>query len=126
MKQPKLILIVNDEEINRELLEGLVESFGHESLTARDGAEALAKLKPEPPERAPDLVLLDAMMPGMDGFEVARRIRADKECGQMPVIMVTALTGKEDRLRAVEAGANDFVAKPIDRTELRVRLTSLQ
>jgi len=118
--KPKRILIVDDEEMNRDLLEGLVEMFGHDSDTARDGQEALAKLSPEI-----DLVLLDAMMPGMDGFEVARRIRAHPELGQMPIIMATALTGKEDRLRAVEAGANDFVTKPIDRTELKVRMTSL-
>ncbi|MDQ3815999.1 MAG: fused response regulator/phosphatase, partial [Armatimonadota bacterium] len=118
--QPKRILIVDDEEINRELLESLVEMFGHESVMARDGQEALAKLTPDI-----DLVLLDAMMPGMNGFEVARRIRADAEMGQTPIIMATALTGKEDRLRAVEAGANDFITKPIDRTELRVRMTSL-
>ncbi|HVF10212.1 MAG TPA: fused response regulator/phosphatase [Abditibacteriaceae bacterium] len=117
---PKRILIVDDEEFNRELLEGLVESFGHESQTAADGAEALARVTPET-----DLVLLDAMMPGMDGFEVARRIRADARVGQIPIVMVTALTSKEDRLLAVEAGANDFITKPIDRTELKVRMTSL-
>lgn len=120
MQQPKRILIVDDEEVNRDLLEGLVETFGHESLLARDGNEALSLL-----HQGVDVVLLDAMMPGMSGFEVARHIRADEEVGQIPIIMVTALTSKEDRLRAVEAGANDFITKPIDRTELRVRLASL-
>ncbi len=118
--RPKRILIVDDEEFNCELLEGLMESFGHQTATARDGHEALSKLTPDF-----DLVLLDAMMPGMDGFEVARRIRALPQVAQMPIIMVTALTSKEDRLQAVEAGANDFVIKPIDRTELRVRTNSL-
>ena len=65
------------------------------------------------------------MMPGMDGFEVARRIRGDGEVGDVPIIMATALTDKAVRLRAVEAGANDFIAKPVDRTELRVRTASL-
>src|SRR3712207_1378398 len=110
MAQPKRILIVDDEEFNRELLEGLVESFGHEWDTAQDGKEALAKVTPNT-----DLVLLDAMMPGMDGFQVAQRIRANEELAQIPIIMVTALTSKEDRLRAVEAGANDFITKPLDR-----------
>lgn len=120
MAQPKRILIVDDEEFNRELLEGLVESFGHHSDTAADGRQALERVSPEV-----DLVLLDAMMPGMDGFEVARRIRATEAVAHIPIVMVTALTSKEDRLRAVEAGANDFITKPIDRTELRVRMTSL-
>src|SRR5688572_29088827 len=120
MERLKRLLIVDDEEVNRELLEGLVESFGHESATAQGGHDALAKLNAEF-----DLVLLDAMMPVMDGFEVARRIRANEATAHIPIVMVTALTGKEDRLRAVEAGASDFVTKPIDRTELRVRVTSL-
>ncbi len=120
MAQSKRILIVDDEEFNRELLEGLVESFGHESETACDGKDALEKITP-----AIDLILLDAMMPGMDGFEVARRTRENPLVAQIPIVMVTALTSKEDRLRAVEAGANDFITKPIDRTELKVRMTSL-
>lgn len=120
MAQPKRILIVDDEEFNRELLEGLVESFGHQSETACDGREALAKITPQI-----DLVLMDAMMPGMDGFEVVRRTRDNAAVADVPIVMVTALTSKEDRLRAVEAGANDFITKPIDRTELKVRMTSL-
>jgi putative two-component system response regulator len=114
------ILIVDDEAPNRELLEELVTSFGYESETAADGLEALAKLKLDI-----DLVLMDVMMPGMDGFEVVRRIRRDSDCSDIPIIMVTALTSKEDRLRAVESGANDFISKPIDMTEVRVRTASL-
>jgi putative two-component system response regulator len=120
MDKPNRILIVDDEELNRELLESLVTSFGHEPEMARDGVEALAKLKLDI-----DLVLLDVMMPVMDGFEVARRIREDPDTSDLPIIMVTALTSKEDRLRAVEAGANDFITKPIDKTELKVRTESL-
>lgn len=120
MDKPNRILIVDDEELNRELLESLVASFGHEPEMARDGVEALAKLKLDI-----DLVLLDVMMPVMDGFEVARRIREDPDTSDLPIIMVTALTSKEDRLRAVEAGANDFITKPIDKTELKVRTESL-
>jgi putative two-component system response regulator len=120
MPPSKRILIVDDEEQNRELLEALLDSLGHASEKARDGFEALAKLK-----LSIDLVLLDVMMPGMDGFEVARRIREDPVDGNVPIIMVTALEGKESRLRAVEVGANDFISKPIDLTELKVRTASM-
>lgn len=120
MEHQKRILIVDDEELNRELLEDLIESFGHETETACDGIEALAKLKLDI-----DLVLMDVMMPGIDGFEVTRRIKEDHKTSDIPVVMVTALTSKEDRLRAVEVGANDFITKPIDKTELRVRTASL-
>lgn len=114
------ILVVDDEEINCELLEGLLESFGYETITAENGEVALEKL-----DESIDLVLLDVMMPVMNGFEVARRIRAHETLSQLPIVMATALSSKADRLQAVEAGANDFVTKPIDRVELRVRLASL-
>jgi len=120
MNKPKRILIVDDVEHNRELLESILASLGHEPETAEDGVEALAKLKLDI-----DLVLLDVQMPGMDGFEVARRIRQDPDVSDIPIIMVTALTSKEDHLRAVEAGANDYITKPIDKTEVRVRTASL-
>jgi len=120
MDRAKRILIVDDEVQNRELLEALLESFGYESENARDGIEALAKMK-----LGIDLVLLDVMMPGMDGFEVARRIREDQVDGDVPIMIVTSLTDKQDRLRAVEIGVNDFITKPIDKTELKVRTASL-
>jgi len=120
MAQPKRILIVDDKEQNREVLEAMVEALGHEPELAQDGLEALAKL-----ELDIDLVLLDVMMPGMDGFEVVRRIRQHPDVSDLPIIMVTGLTSKEDRLRAAEAGANDFISKPVDMTELRVRMASL-
>jgi len=120
MDRAKRILIVDDEAPNRDLLEALLESLGHKSEKACYGIEALAKMKLDI-----DLVLLDVMMPGMDGFEVARRIREDPVNGDVPIIMVTSLTEKKDRLRAVEVGANDFISKPIDKTELKVRMTSL-
>jgi len=120
MDKPKRILIVDDEKLNRELLEDLVVSFGHKPEMAEDGVEAIAKLKLDI-----DLVLLDVMMPGMDGFEVARRIRDNPDTSDIPIVMVTSLTSKEDRLRAVQAGANDFITKPVDKTELQVRTASL-
>jgi putative two-component system response regulator len=97
----------------------MVQSLGYGVEIARDGLEALAKLLLDV-----DLVLLDVMMPGIDGFEVARRIRSQPATQDLPVIMVTALDSREDRLRSVEAGASDFIAKPVDKTELRVRIDS--
>lgn len=120
MSSAKRILVVDDEPYNVALLEAMLESLGYSVELAEDGSQALAKLRPEI-----DLVLLDVMMPGIDGFEVARMIRQDPVCGHVPIIMVTALTSREDRLRSVEAGANDFISKPIDKVELRVRMASL-
>ncbi len=114
------ILIVDDGEINRELLETLLAGWGHTCEMAASGGEALARLRPEI-----DLVLMDVQMPDMDGLEATRRIRAIAAYSDLPVIIVTALSGKQERLRAVEAGANDFVEKPIDRTELQLRIASL-
>src|SRR5689334_20084601 len=113
------ILIVDDQPANCEMLADLLETMGHESDIAHSGAEALNAIS-----GSIDLVLLDIMMPGMDGFEVARQIRRNTQQRDIPIIMVTALDSKEDRLRAVEAGANDFIGKPIDKTELRVRTES--
>ncbi|HVS00199.1 MAG TPA: HD domain-containing phosphohydrolase [Thermoanaerobaculia bacterium] len=119
MSRAKRILVVDDLDHNRILLGGLVETLGYEVETARDGLEALAKLPLDV-----DLILLDVMMPGIDGYEVTRRVRADPIFCDLPIIVVTALDNREDRVRAVQAGANDFIAKPIDKTELLVRLSS--
>jgi putative two-component system response regulator len=113
-------LVVDDELLNRELLEDMLTAIGYEVDTAGDGRAGLAALGPHI-----DLALLDVMMPGMSGFELCRTIRQHPDCEGLPIIMVTALSGKEDRLQAVEAGANDFITKPIDRTELQVRVASL-
>lgn len=120
MERRKRVLVVDDEAANRELLDALLTELGHDADMAADGAEALAKL-----DASHDLVLLDVMMAGIDGFEVARRIRNGSAAADIPICMVTALSSKEERLRAVEAGANDFITKPIDKTELRVRTASL-
>ena len=116
----KRILIVDDQSVIRDLLKTVLESYGHTVESAEDGYEALAKIKLDI-----DLVLLDVEMPKMDGFEVARRLRADPDGRDIPICMVTGNTSQEDRLRAVKAGANDFVAKPVDETELHVRTNSL-
>jgi PAS domain S-box-containing protein len=120
MNQRKRILIVDDDEQNRKLLRGMLKSLGYDSEMVSDGAKALVKVRD-----GFDLVLMDVMMPGMDGFEATARIREIPECEDVPIIMVTILTGNEDRLRAVEAGANDFISKPIDILELKVRAASL-
>jgi len=120
MKTQKRILVVDDEQRNRNLLQAMVKSLGYESEAVAGGMETLAKL-----DDGFDLVLLDVMMPGMDGFEVARKIRTDPDHADVPIVMVTVLTGKHDRLAAVEAGANDFISKPIDKLELKIRMASL-
>ncbi len=120
MAEPRRILVVDDEEPNRELLDALLTSLGYQTEMACDGGEALARL-----DRSVDLVLLDVMMPGIDGFEITRQIRTHNDYGDIPIVMVTALTSREDRLRAVVAGANDFITKPIDKVELRTRVASL-
>jgi PAS domain S-box-containing protein len=116
----KRILIVDDEKRNRNLLQAIVKVLDHEWEEAQDGRQALSKMGQEI-----DLVLLDVMMPGMDGFEVVRRIRQNPVYGDVPIIMVTVLTKKSDRLRAVEAGANDFINKPVDPVEFRIRVDAL-
>jgi len=112
------ILVVDDVAQNRLLLGGMVKSIGYEVETASHGLEVLAKLSD-----GIDLILLDVMMPGVDGFEVVRRIRSHATFHDLPVIMVTALDSREDRVHSVEVGANDFIAKPVDRSELRVRIS---
>jgi PAS domain S-box-containing protein len=116
----KRILIVDDEPKNLRLIKDFLEVLSHSSEPVNDGLEALEKLK-----SGFDLVLLDVMMPGMDGFEVVRHIRENQEFADIPVIMVTVLDDKQTRIRAVQAGANDFINKPIDRLELSVRIESL-
>ncbi|MDP8207786.1 MAG: response regulator [Candidatus Electryonea clarkiae] len=120
MNQPKRLLVVDDEESIRNTLHDLLVAMGYEVETASDGFEALAKLQLDI-----DLVLTDAQMPGMDGFELIERIREGKSLQELPVIMVTGRTSRDDRIHAVRSGANDFIAKPIDLTEMRVRTDSL-
>jgi signal transduction histidine kinase len=115
------VLIVDDEEENRMLLEALLESQGYRVVTAADGAQGFKAVKADPP----DLILLDIMMPGQDGFEVCRQLKADPATWFIPVVLVTALSEREDRIRGIEAGADDFLSKPIHRWELLTRTKSL-
>ena len=115
------ILVVDDVDVNVRLLEAKLTLEYYDVLTCNDGSTALAMAT----EAQPDLVLLDVMMPGMDGFETCRRLKAQVETRHIPVVLVTALDGREDRIRGLEAGADDFLTKPIDDVVLFARVRSL-
>ncbi len=121
MESKYVILVVDDHPQNIELLEIYLAPFGYEIVTAQSGQEALDKLSVKPI----DLILLDVMMTGMDGFEVTRRIKNDPRYKQLPVILLTALRETEDRVMGIEAGCDDFISKPIDKMELLARVKSL-
>jgi len=115
-----VILVVDDLPQNVRLLQAVLEPRGYEVAVAASGSEALERLA----AGDVDLVLLDIVMPGMDGYEVCRAIRADPATAFLPVVMVTA-SGEQEKKRALEAGADDFVAKPFDHAELLARVRSL-
>jgi len=115
------VLIVDDEDSNIRLLNTLLHAEGYATLTARSGRDALAVADAE----RPDLILLDIMMPDMDGFETVAHLKANPHTQPVPVIMVTSLDDRDSRLRALEAGAEEFLTKPFDRACLRVRVRNL-
>lgn len=115
------VLVVDDILPNVKLLEAKLSSEYYDVITATNGQEALDKAASE----SPDLVLLDVMMPGMDGFEVCQKIKSNMDLAHIPVVMVTALTDTQDKVRGLESGADDFLSKPIDDTALMARVRSL-
>ncbi|MEQ8601879.1 MAG: PleD family two-component system response regulator [Marivibrio sp.] len=115
------VLVVDDLRPNVKLLEAKLTSEYFDVITAADGPEALEKIR----ESQPDIVLLDVMMPGMDGFEVCQKIKADPEMMHIPVIMITALSDASDRVRGLESGADDFLTKPVNDIAMFARVRSL-
>jgi len=119
--EPARILIVDDHEDNIELLRARLESWGYRTESAMDGATAIRMVEESPP----DLMLLDVMMPEIDGIEVARRVKGNANLPFIPIIMQTALDATENKVEGLEAGADDYITKPIDFAELKARLTSM-
>jgi len=115
------LLVVDDQPANVKLLEQVLTASGYEVVTAGSGAEALEKVA----AAQPDLVLLDVIMPKMSGYEACRAIRADPATELLPVVMVTALDPSEERVKGIEAGADDFLSKPINQHEILARVRSL-
>ena len=121
MQAKSLILIVDDAPGGRDTLEALLQSPDYELAFACDGIEALEQAE----KLAPDLILLDVMMPRVDGFEVCRRLRAHPRLAEIPVILLTALDDRSSLLRGIDAGADDFITKPFDRAELCSRVRTI-
>ncbi|MFN3395794.1 MAG: HD domain-containing phosphohydrolase [Thermodesulfovibrionales bacterium] len=115
------MLVVDDDEINLKLLSSILESEGYDVLKATNGPHAIASAR----DHLPDLILLDIMMPGMDGYEVCRQLRLKKETDHIPVIFITALDDRESKLKGLKVGANEFLTKPVDRSELFIRVQNL-
>lgn len=116
--RPGHVLVVDDDASSRRFLRGLLKSKGHRITEARDGEDALAAIRKEPP----DVVLLDVVMPRMDGFEVCRRIKGDPATALTHVLMITGLTNREHLLKGIKCGAEDFLTKPVEPDEVLLRV----
>jgi PleD family two-component response regulator len=118
---PTRILIADDQRQNRQLLEIMLSQEGFVFVTAARGDEALAIVA----KQSPDLILLDVMMPGMDGYQVAAKIKSNLATQHIPIIMVSSLHDSKARMLATSAGADDFISRPVERTELLERVKNL-
>jgi class 3 adenylate cyclase len=121
MSNTAKVLVVDDTPHNVKLLADLLAVKGYDVMTAINGEEALAKVAADPP----DLILLDVMMPGLSGYDVCRKLRADSKTALLPVVLVTSLDPQSERVKGIEAGADDFLPKPINQAELFARVRSL-
>lgn len=121
MLRASTVLVVDDDEISRELIRGLLAPDGYKVLFAKNGLQALEVAR----RISPDVVLLDIVMPELDGFEVCRKIRATPALRQIPIILLTSLEGRGSRLRGLAAGADEFLTKPVDPIELRARVRTI-
>lgn len=121
MKEPPLLLVADDDDLLRTIVEHKLSSRGWRVLVAADGIEALRLVR----ERSPQVVVLDAMMPGPDGFEVLRRLKEDPATAGIPVIMLTSRKLEDDIVRALELGASDYLVKPFIPGELALRVQRL-
>jgi cyclic di-GMP phosphodiesterase len=121
MLQPNHVLVVDDEELNRQLLTRVLERLGYTVTSAFDGIDALKKVEQNPP----DLILLDINMPRMNGLEVAAKLKAMESSQMIPIVIISSFDDVKHRVQALEAGVDDFLAKPFDKTELRARVQSL-
>ncbi|MBA4419188.1 MAG: two-component system response regulator [Syntrophus sp. (in: bacteria)] len=121
MNTQRRILCVDDEPVNLKLLEALLVPRGYDVITAANGREALERIG----EKAIDIVLLDVMMPGINGFDTCRMIKEDERYGNIPVVMITALQSRKDRIKSIEAGAEDFITKPFSAEEVLARVKML-
>ncbi len=120
MDSPKTILVADDEHKNRLIMESLITPLGHDVIFATDGEETLEAVR----QLRPDLVLLDVMMPVIDGYTVCKTLKGDEETRLIPIIMVSALSEMSDKVRALDCDADDFLSKPVNRHELTARLRS--
>ena len=115
------ILVVDDDERNVRVLNAMLNAEGYATVSAATGKEALQMAEKE----IPGLILLDVMMPDMNGFEVVEKLKALPATCKIPIVMVTALDDRESRLYALQAGADEFISKPVDRTELSLRIKNI-